>query len=46
MVVATERWTHAVVAVVHLGGRYAPRGTYDGGLGFQERFGWFLQLGL
>ena len=24
----------------------AARGTYGGGFGFQERSGWFLQLGL
>ena len=25
---------------------YAAGGTYGGGFGFQERLGWFLQLGL
>ena len=25
---------------------YVARGTYAGGFGFQERLGWFLQLGL
>ena len=33
---AAERWTHTVVVVC------APGGTYAGGLGIQERLGWFF----